>query len=61
MQVSQFTPLPCFDLLSHGFEVPLHSINANRNAVDERERLRVFCEHGSKRTWDNVTKLGTDI
>jgi hypothetical protein len=37
-------------------EVPLHSINANRDTVDERERLGVFREHGNEHTWDNVTK-----
>ncbi len=26
----------------------LYSVDANRDAVDERERLRVFREHGSK-------------
>jgi hypothetical protein len=26
-------------LLSHRLEVSLHSINTNRNAIDERERL----------------------
>src|SRR6266567_5043111 len=46
--IRQFTPLPGLHLLPHRLEVPLHSINANRDAVDERERLRVFREHGSK-------------
>jgi hypothetical protein len=40
--VRQFTFLPRFDLLSHRLEVSLHSINTDRNAVDERERLRVL-------------------
>ncbi len=40
--VSEFTPLPPLHLLSHGLEVPLHAINTNRDAVDERERFRVF-------------------
>jgi len=31
-----------------GLEVALHSVNTDRDAVDERERLRVFCEHGSE-------------
>jgi len=33
--VRQFTSLSCFHLLSHGLEVALHPINANRDAVDE--------------------------
>ena len=37
--VRQFTSLPGFHLLSHRLEVSLHSINTNRNAIDERERL----------------------
>ncbi len=49
--VREFAPLPRLDLLSHGFEIPLHSINANRNAIDEGKRLRVFsedrCEHAA--------------
>ena len=56
--VRQFASLPVFHLLSRGLEVPLHSIDANRNAIDERERLRVFREHRCKRAGDNVSKLG---
>src|SRR5260370_10974000 len=56
--VRQFASLPCFYLLSHRLRVPLHSINSDRDAVDDRERLRVFREHRRKRTWDNVTKVG---
>jgi hypothetical protein len=37
--VRQFTSLLDFDLLSHRLEVPLHLVNAHRDAVDERERL----------------------
>ena len=55
--VRDFTSLPGFDLPWHRFEVSLHSINANRDAVDERERLRVFREHGGKHACDNVAKL----
>src|ERR1700685_1110505 len=43
--VRQLTSLPRFHLLSHELKVSLHSINANRNAVDERERLRMFRKH----------------
>ena len=43
--VGQFAPLPGFHLFPHRLKVSLHSININRNAVDERERLRVFREH----------------
>jgi hypothetical protein len=52
--VRQFTSLPCFDLLSRRLEVALHSVDPNRDAVDERERLRVFREHGSECARDNV-------
>ena len=55
--VRQFTPLPGFHLLSHGLEVSLHSVDADRDAVDERERLRVLREHRSEYAWDNVAKL----
>jgi hypothetical protein len=44
--VRQLTFLPRFHLLPHRLEVPLHSVNANRDAVDQREGLRVFREHG---------------
>jgi len=37
--IRQLTSLPGFDLLAHRLEVALHSIDANRDAVDERERL----------------------
>ena len=33
--IRQFTSLLGFYLLSHRLEVPLHSINAHRDAVDE--------------------------
>src|SRR5208337_5672385 len=55
--VRQLTFLPGFHLLSHRLKVSLHSINANRDAVDERKRLRVFCEDRRKRAWDNVSEL----
>ncbi len=56
--VRQFTSLPSFDLISHRFEVSLHSINTNRDAIDERKRLRVFCEHESEPARDNVSRFG---
>ena len=31
--------LPCFHLFSHRLEVSLHPIDANRDAVNERERF----------------------
>ena len=40
--VRQLTSLPGFHLRPHRLEVALHSIYADRDAVDERERLRVF-------------------
>jgi hypothetical protein len=49
-EVSQFTLLPRLHLLAHWLNVSLHSINTARDAVDERERLRAFREHGSKHT-----------
>ena len=55
--IRQFTSLPGLHLLSHMLEVALHSVHANRNAVDERERLRVFCKHWGKHTWNNVANL----
>jgi len=55
--VRQLTFLPGFHLLSHGVKVSLHPIDAHRNAVDERERLRVFGEHGREHAGDNVSKF----
>jgi hypothetical protein len=40
--VREFTSLPGLHLLSHRLEVSLHPINTDRNAVDQRKRLRVF-------------------
>ena len=42
-------------LLSHRLEVPLHPVDANRDAVDERERLGVFRQHRSEHTWNNAS------
>jgi len=50
--IGDFTFLPGFYLLSHRLEVPLHSIDANRVAVDEQERLRVLRESGSEHATD---------
>src|SRR6266481_1890510 len=55
--VRQFTSLPSFHLLSHRFEVSLHSINTHRYAIHERERLRVFGQDRRKHARDNVSKL----
>ena len=55
--VCQFTSLPRFYLLSHRLEVSLHSVNTNRDTVDERERLRVFSKDGGEETWDNIAKF----
>ena len=46
------TTLPCHSL-PPGLEVSLHSINAHRDAVDERERFRVFRQH--RREDDSIT------
>ena len=54
--VRQLTSLPGFYLLPHGLEDSLHSIHTDRDAVDERERLRVFREHRGEHAWDNVSK-----
>jgi hypothetical protein len=35
--IGEFASLPRFDLLSHGLKVALHSINSNRDAIDEGE------------------------
>jgi hypothetical protein len=43
-------------LTSYGLEVALHSIHAHGNAINERERPRVFREHRGKGTSNNVSK-----
>ena len=43
--IREFTPLLGFHMLSHGLEVALHSIHADRDAIDEQERFRMFGEH----------------
>jgi hypothetical protein len=47
---------PGLHLLSHGVEIPLHAVYAHRDAVDERERFRVFREDGREHTRDSVSK-----
>jgi len=46
--IREFASLPGLYLLAHRLEVPLHAIHAYRNAINERERLRVFGKHRSK-------------
>jgi hypothetical protein len=50
--ICQLRLLPGFDLPSHRLEVALHPVNANRDAVDQRERLRVLSKCRSKRASD---------
>ena len=38
--------LPRLDLFSHPIKVALHPVDDDRDAVDQRKRLRVFCENG---------------
>jgi hypothetical protein len=65
--VRQFTSLPRFDLLSHRLEVSLHAVDANRDAVDQRKRFRVFREHRGEHTTEGdvliqigiIAELGT--
>src|SRR5262249_19690476 len=40
----------------HRLEVALHAVDANRNAIDERERLRVLGENRCEHAWDDVAK-----
>jgi hypothetical protein len=43
--VGQLTSLPRFDMFPHRLEVLLHSIDADRDTVDQRKRPRVLGEH----------------
>ena len=47
LAVTSVSSLRCHisHLFSHGLEVTLHSVDGNRDAVDEGERLRVFCQY----------------
>jgi hypothetical protein len=46
--VCQFTPLLGLNLLPYRLEIALHPIDANRDAVNQRKRLRVFGEDRSE-------------
>jgi hypothetical protein len=47
--IGDFAPLPNLHLLSHRLEVPPHAVDANRDAIHHRERLRVFCRYRGER------------
>jgi len=47
--------LPGLYLLSHGLEVPLHLVDAYRNAIDQQKGLRVFGQHRREHAVDNVS------
>ena len=55
--VRQLTSLPRFHLLSHRLKVSLHSIDANRDTVNELKGLRVHDEDRGKRPRNNVSEL----
>jgi hypothetical protein len=40
-------------------KVALHPVDTDRDAVDERERLRVFRHQRSEHARDNVSKIGS--
>ena len=54
--IRKLASLPGFNLLTHRLKVSLHSIDADQDAVNEPERLRVFGEHWSEVTCDRVAK-----
>jgi hypothetical protein len=55
--VREFASLPGLHLLLHRPKVTLHAVDTDRDAVDERERLRVLCQHRREHARDNVAKL----
>ena len=55
--VPQFNSLPSSDLLSDGLEASLHSVYANRDAVQERERVGVSRQHPGEHAWDHAGGL----
>ena len=54
--VGKFASLPSFQLLAHGLEVALHAVNPDRNAIDQRKRLRVFRQYRRKYARNNVSR-----
>ncbi len=42
--------------MPHRLDVSLHPVHIERKAIDEPERLRVFCQHRCEHAGDNVTK-----
>src|SRR5579864_3092037 len=59
--VRQFPSRPRLHLLTHGLEIALHPIDTYRDAIDERERLRVFRKHRSEHAWDKVANPTENI
>ena len=59
--IGEFAPLPRLHLLPHGLKVALHPVDADRNAIDQRERLRVFGEHRCEHACGNVAKVSTAL
>ena len=55
--IGEFAFPPSLYLFAQGLEVALHSINTYRDAIDQRERLRVFGEYRRKHAGDNVSKM----
>jgi hypothetical protein len=55
--IGEFFLLPTFYLPAHRLKVPLRPVHINRDAIDERKRLRVLRQHGLEHTWDNVPQI----
>ena len=48
---------PLFHLAPHRFEVALHAVHADSQAVLQREVLRVLGQDRGERAWDNVSEF----
>jgi hypothetical protein len=55
--IGEFAPLPRLHLFAHGLEVALHSVDTERNAINQRERLRMLRRHRRTRAEDNVSRF----
>ena len=55
--IGEFALLRLLHLLAHRFEVALHAVDTRRDAVNQRERLRVFCQHWREHAGDNVSRI----
>ena len=59
VNIRELAPLPCFYLLAHGLEAPLHAADANRDAIDKRDAFGCLARTGVNTVREHIPKINS--